>query len=488
MSIPLLFSTLHCLFNQPTSTATEQSVATTYSTESGIMIAFESCDSSQYIRTLDMSLFSCFSAEYEHLIFETRLRISHIYIPSEGVWIKSNWIKRLSLYDLLMHGNNIHDKTLLNIKRQSKLADLLQSILENEKSIMPYSKSPYFMSLILSFIKNKKIWLNIPQIEELGDSLKRILIKENEFGLFVKYLINTFDVMVCPIFRTKWEMTGSAFNLIYKVSKQTDNVVLQGDIVTCNLSKIKKIKFRPEFTYIKKGGIFDVKMKLIDVFNSIPIKVHFNLECQELDNYYTSLHPRFMDIEQYNYFDISLPSIDGKLEHLESVFMDLSVMLHNFKDFDIEYKDSEALNMKIMYQNEEDLQHIALHTFQQKANQTMKMKIFEGIMSIQWLKRFIPFKMFYGENFELFVDTMLSGKSLQLFIRTIVIIPCILLDAFYLNLFNDGSVFQPKYKNVLSIFGVIGSILFLICLSFISYSANIEYMKTNIVDHIICFS
>eukprot|EP01084_Bolivina_argentea_P312078 540272_1 len=87
MSIPLVFSTLYCCFDAPTSTTTASSVATEFGADTGIVIKFESSESSKYIRTLDMGLFSCFDRESEHLIFETRLHIKDIWIPTEGLWV-----------------------------------------------------------------------------------------------------------------------------------------------------------------------------------------------------------------------------------------------------------------------------------------------------------------------------------------------------------------------------------------------------------------
>eukprot|EP01084_Bolivina_argentea_P091329 164421_1 len=78
MSVPLLFTTLYCTFNAPTSTTTASSVASTFA-ENGIVIKFEANSSVKFIKTLDMSLFSCFDAEEEHLIFETGLHIKNIW-------------------------------------------------------------------------------------------------------------------------------------------------------------------------------------------------------------------------------------------------------------------------------------------------------------------------------------------------------------------------------------------------------------------------
>eukprot|EP01084_Bolivina_argentea_P238311 400377_1 len=72
ISIPLVFPGLYCTFNQPTSTTTSAQIASNFCSGGGIVLRFESSESSKHIRTLDMGLFSCFDAEEEHLIFETR--------------------------------------------------------------------------------------------------------------------------------------------------------------------------------------------------------------------------------------------------------------------------------------------------------------------------------------------------------------------------------------------------------------------------------
>eukprot|EP01084_Bolivina_argentea_P257107 433081_1 len=80
MSIELLFSTLYCAFNAPTSTTTAASVAESYGQERGIVLTFESSESEKYIKTLDMDPFTCYHNEEEHLIFETRLHIKDIFL------------------------------------------------------------------------------------------------------------------------------------------------------------------------------------------------------------------------------------------------------------------------------------------------------------------------------------------------------------------------------------------------------------------------
>eukprot|EP01084_Bolivina_argentea_P022961 42733_1 len=83
MSTELLFPTLYCTFSAPTSTTTVHQVALTFC-DQGIMLKFESSDSSAYIKALDMGPFTCFDHEHEYLIFETRLHIRDIFVPREN--------------------------------------------------------------------------------------------------------------------------------------------------------------------------------------------------------------------------------------------------------------------------------------------------------------------------------------------------------------------------------------------------------------------
>eukprot|EP01084_Bolivina_argentea_P199100 340752_1 len=87
ISIELLFKTLYCTFDAPTSTTTASSVAEQFGGGAGVVLELETSDSTKYIKTLDMSLFSCFEREEEHLIFETRLHIKNIFMQQSGGWI-----------------------------------------------------------------------------------------------------------------------------------------------------------------------------------------------------------------------------------------------------------------------------------------------------------------------------------------------------------------------------------------------------------------
>eukprot|EP01083_Nonionella_stella_P091303 255254_1 len=360
MSAQMIFSSLQCAFDQPTSTTTEESVATSFTHGTGMVLSFESCESCKYIKTLDMSLFSCYDTEQEHLIFEARLRIKDIFIPTNRQWIGKRWIKTLTLYDLLVHGNTIYEKHLLTPKNQLRLSSILQHVIDD--TIQEMSPSAYLDSLMKALMKkNQKLWLNIEQIKELQTGLKDMFMHQiastqtHDFGMYLKYLQRTCDAVIYPIFRTRWQMTSQTFDLISRVSGDDDNkliVVVEGEPVKCILSEHKQIVFRPQFTMVQCTGIVNVKMILQDVYHSRPIKVHFNLQCLEL-NYHASLHPRWMDVEERNSFDIALPPIDSNLEHLDAIALNMSIMIHNLDAFGIKYRDLDELNTKIMTQNME---------------------------------------------------------------------------------------------------------------------------------------
>eukprot|EP01083_Nonionella_stella_P208093 755436_1 len=338
VSEPMVFSSLQCAFDQPTSTSRTDSVANVFTKGTGIVLSFESCESCKYIRALDMSLFSIFSHEEEFLIFEARLRIRDLFIPTQrkDPWVGQHYMKALALYDMIIHGNTIHDKPLLNKTNQKRLRHILRYVMDDK--ISEISPSTYLNSFIEALMKkNKKIWLNIQQINALRAQLKQMFIAENnEFGIYIKYLQSTCNVVIYPIFRMCWkiDIAGSV-----------------GESFECMLSKGKTIVFRPHFT--KVWGVFDVKMTLLKVYDDKPIKVHFNLECFELDGYFVSLHPRWMSVGANDSFDITLPSIDSHSKQVKAITLEMSIMIHNFEDFNIEYKDSDALNPKVMTQNME---------------------------------------------------------------------------------------------------------------------------------------
>eukprot|EP01083_Nonionella_stella_P093728 262764_1 len=281
-----------------------------------------------------MSLFSNFSMEEEYLIFEARVRLTDVYLPGEGMWIGKAWIKALSLYDHIIHGNTIYDEPLLTKRNQKQLLKILQFVMEDKwKDMTPYA---YLNSLIDALMKkNGKIWVNIQQINELQVGLKEMFVTENnELGTYIQYLRHTCNaIKVYPIFKTCWQMTAQTFNLISRVSENNDNddrrLVLRGQPVTCRLSNDKQIVFRPEFTKMQR--FFGVKMILQHVYDDKSIKVHFNVDCLELDRYYASLHPRVMNVRGDSSFDITLPFIDRNLEQLTAIKLNMSIMIHNLE-------------------------------------------------------------------------------------------------------------------------------------------------------------
>eukprot|EP01084_Bolivina_argentea_P238316 400386_1 len=311
MSQQLSFSTLFCSFNAPTSTTSAESVACSFGGGNGIILKFESSESCKYIRTIDMCLFSCYDIEEEHLIFETRLHIKDIAIPRDIGYIGDDFMRVLSLYDLLVHGGTVHNKRLLKSKYQKRLCKLLRRVMNNDLSNYP----TYVQTLILSLTSQKqKIWLNVQQILELDEDLKNIFLAENgmNFGEFLCYLKDC-GAVICPISKTKWDINDHTFELITRNEKH-DNVIVSGLNVICKLSNNKQIIFRPQLT--KVLDTYDVKMELLNTYNKLPITVHFNVECKELDNYYTSSHPRYMDTKHYKNYDITLPSIDETIKSI----------------------------------------------------------------------------------------------------------------------------------------------------------------------------
>eukprot|EP01084_Bolivina_argentea_P152152 265456_1 len=362
ISQELSFSALYCAFNAPTSTTSDPNIAEQFCYVDGIVLKFESCESSPHIRTLDMSLFSRFIAEKEHLIFETRLKINDISIPTTRGWIGERLMNALSLFDALVHGNDIHGQHLLKVENQKTLCKLLTNIMNDELK----SDSEYFKTLSSSLVtQNKEIWINPKQFSQLYPELRRMFLSDadDEFGIFIKYLKKTYkNVSICPIFMTAWKMSQHTFDLITRVEDKYENIAIHGRNVVCKLSEDKQIVFRPQLTKVQ--DLFFVKMELIDVYNDIPIVVHFNIHCEELGNYYTSLHPRLMDTKNYKHFNIALPAIQQvrsvnkmdnegccccspkqltlkTVQEKQTITLAMSVMIHHFSDFDIDVNSTD---------------------------------------------------------------------------------------------------------------------------------------------------
>eukprot|EP01084_Bolivina_argentea_P290795 499622_1 len=297
MSIELLFKSLFCIFDAPTSTTTAQSVACNFGGGGGIVMKLQSCESTQYIKTFDMDLFSCFDHEEEHLIFETRLHIKDIFLQKTRQWIGKRLMHSFSLYDLLIHGNVIRNKHLLKPKSQQLLLEMIQCVMKEQTST--YTQSDYANKMIKSlFEQNNKIWLNIQQIKSLANNnLQNMFIAKDgeQFGEFIIFLKKHFNIIICPIFITNWTMNHHAFDIISRSAnkKHSDvQVVVAGPPIKCNLSDNKTIVFQPTLTKIEVENVFDVKLKFISTHKKLPIKVHFDVNYEDTDrHYYKSLHP-----------------------------------------------------------------------------------------------------------------------------------------------------------------------------------------------------
>eukprot|EP01084_Bolivina_argentea_P271196 461367_1 len=363
MGLRLLFKTMYCTFDAPTSTTTQDSVALSFG-ENGIMIKFESCDSTKYIKTLDMSLFTCYDHEEEHLIFETRLHINDIWIPNDRLWIGKQLMRSLSLYDLLVHGHTVHNQQLLKSKVQNRLLEIIKSTMDG--TVTTYTKSNYVNSLIKSLMeKNTKIWLNIEQIKKLTNkNLQKMFISDNneEFGVLMQYVKKQFNAHMCRMFITHWKMNSSTFEFVSRASNNVNNInhVILGPIIECSLFDNISIVFQPKLTKIK--DVFYAEMKFIATHNELPIMVHFNVESKESNNYYTSLHPRRMDVKINNTFHVELPSSSRTLkpqqpmllccngyegEESDGLSLSVSIMIHNMEHFHEYQQNVTTSNMMI---------------------------------------------------------------------------------------------------------------------------------------------
>eukprot|EP01084_Bolivina_argentea_P290790 499614_1 len=334
LSKQLLFSTLFCTFNEPTPTTTAKSVATLSST--GIVMQLESSDSTKYIKTLDMDVFSDFQHEEQHLILETTLHIKDIYLSQQSQWIGNSLMNRFSLYDSLIHGNYIENLRLLKKKNQRLLFKMLQVTMRGSAST--YTDSPYVNQLIQSLINKNKMWLNIHQIQKLmHHDLRHMFIDDLQaVGEFVVYLQKCFDARLHPIFFASWKMNSETFQLISRASSNSMNVVVKGPPIKCHLSRDKYITFGSTLTKIQ--DLFGLEIQLLDTYQNLPIKAHFTVQCSEANNFYTWLNPQFMSIEWNNTVHVPIP-LSFVEEALHSISIEIAVFIHNIDEFAINIDD-----------------------------------------------------------------------------------------------------------------------------------------------------
>ena len=177
MNIELLFKNLQCKFCAPTSTTTEEAVATSFG-ENGVVMKLESADSnSSYIKTIDMQLFTCFDNEAEHFIFESLLHINDIFVPRSSCWVGQGIMNRLSLFALLSNNAFVDDDQLLKESNQRGLIKILQCIAND--TMATYSSYEYANRLILSLIARKDgVSFNRKNEQSLIPELTQLFVSE----------------------------------------------------------------------------------------------------------------------------------------------------------------------------------------------------------------------------------------------------------------------------------------------------------------------
>eukprot|EP01084_Bolivina_argentea_P285027 488690_1 len=369
ISIAMSFSNLYCAFNAPTSTTTSSAAASSFGGGNGIVIMMDSADSQPYIRSLDMALFTCYDHEEEQLIFETRCHIKDIWITSQRKFIGKKIMNTLSLYDQIIHGTII-DNSLIKNKIQTTLNSMLLSVMKD--SVSTFTTSSYVNTLVMSLIKsNRKIWINSTQINKLtNDALRNMFVldEKHTFGDFISYLQQNYEVIVCPIFVSKWIVNQNTFDQISKLSKNQSKkvqITYNGPVLKCMLSESKSIVFQPQL--IKINNLYHTEMKLINTYEGLPITVHFNIECNGEIDYFSSLHPRRMTTQWGNVFHIQLPIMQNdkhvekerikllccnrenssalqKKESEETMQVTFYTMLHNFEEFKIDPNITDVNN------------------------------------------------------------------------------------------------------------------------------------------------
>eukprot|EP01084_Bolivina_argentea_P027092 50366_1 len=104
-------------------------------------------------------------------------------------------------------------------------------------------------------------------------------------------------------------MNDDTFDFISRITNNNQytniEVTVLGPIIYCPLSNSKKLAFQPQLTKIQ--NLYNMEMKLIATYDELPVEFHFNVTCEELNNYYASLHPRTMTTSWNNTLYINLP-------------------------------------------------------------------------------------------------------------------------------------------------------------------------------------
>eukprot|EP01084_Bolivina_argentea_P199101 340754_1 len=343
MSVPLLFETMYCVFNAPTSTTTSSSVAINFGGGSGIILNLESNDSEEYIKTVDMNLFSPYDTEEEHLIYQSKLHIKDIFMAMEQTWIGKNLMNILCLYDGLVTGNIIND-ALLKKSVQRKTVKTIQQILNGNEEA---TKSKYVNSLIKSvMVKRNKIWLNVKQIMATVPDLQNMFVTDDgsAFGTFISYLKQQHNIYLCPMIMMTFRMNKSIFDIVRPIENNfAKKQICVSEIMRCNLPGDKCFVFQSYVSQI--GDLIDVEMKLLSSPKNYPVKIHFDIH---FGDYHKSFHPKEMDVQYDNTFHVTIPTI--KFKHDESSdesTMSLFASIHNVEQLGINIHELGQANCQV---------------------------------------------------------------------------------------------------------------------------------------------
>eukprot|EP01084_Bolivina_argentea_P010922 20391_1 len=177
------------------------------------------------------------------------------------------------------------------------------------------------------------------------------------------YLKTKHKVFICPIFMTHWKMNEDTLQLISRISNNTGfkntQVTFHGPVMHCPISTGKRFIFQSQLTKVQSS--YTVEMKLIETYQKLPIKVHFNVRCKELNNYHTSFHPRTMTTNWNNTCHVTLPfdSVQQKQNlselsccgfnesasnEIDTMTVEISIMMHNADEFGADLTDVNSID------------------------------------------------------------------------------------------------------------------------------------------------
>ena len=356
----ILFSNFHCDFSMPISTTISELQAYHFAGfGDGIILQFESDNSTQTVNELNVSWFSDFSSEFERLFYECTLKISDIILDGKVRNYKK--LKILGLYDEITHGGFIkkyHEKNLSE-KNQNKLLKLLEKTMKHGvKSVYDEKNGVYMNRLYEFYLKSADhIYLNWHELAFLNENLCKLFYdKEHDcFGEWIKYLqsnVHSNKLYIMPIFLFEWNLSSY---IIKTLSNTLDtNFIITGAPLLCEL-KTKNGKYLVALTpYIEMlhNGLTKIALKLSYVspgINSIKLSYNLNISFCESGNkgFYKHFSPVFMSIDIIN---------GGLREYGEQHFENTSMIIKQVKSAIIihELIDSNSKSIHIIKQQNTD--------------------------------------------------------------------------------------------------------------------------------------